>query len=65
MSLCGEPSIALNAGKYLDKAVRAVVKKYRLAEPESPYDWIGLRLRSVCEFLQAKLDTGDESEESE
>lgn len=51
--------------KYLDKSVCAVVKKYQLAEPESPNDWIGSRLRSVCEFLQAKFDTGDESNESE
>lgn len=53
----GEPSIMMNAAKYLDKSINAVAKHYGLtAQAEAAYPWSGARISEVCEFLYERFD---------
>ncbi len=55
----GEPSIMMNAAKYLDKSIAAVAKHYGLREvTESAYAWSGSLMREVYDFLSNKYGGG-------
>ncbi len=58
----GEPSIMMNAAKYLDKAVRAVSEHYGFTPKTEPaWDWAGGRIAAVCEYLLKRF--GHKTEE--
>jgi hypothetical protein len=63
----GEPSVMMNAAKYLDMAIAAVARTYGLSVQAQPsYTWSASRIGDVCEFLHERYGkSGKASKTSE